>query len=193
MNKATIVKRPEDKVENGRIMQGDIFQNIEVIEDVITKPDGSVILKKITFPLVICLNQDCDLHTDYIHRTENKSGSLLHLIVAPLFEVTSFREGKNWGDILNMGDHINSGKFKPIKINNDPRYHYVVFPDSNMPELIIDFKYFFTVNRDALYSRLNQKVCSVDDLFRELINQRFCDYLSRIGLPEIEIDNKEQR
>lgn len=191
MNKATVVKRPTQKVESSRIMQGDIFHNIEIIEDVIVKSDGSIQLKKITFPLVICLNQDCDLHTDYIHRNENKSGSLLHLIIAPLFEITSFRDGKNWGELMNVGDHIKSEKIKEIKNNNDPRYHYMVFPEKNMPELIIDFKYFFTINRDALYDRLNQKVCSVDDLFRELINQRFCDYLSRIGLPEIIVQEKE--
>lgn len=191
MNNATVVKRPEKKLENERIMQGDIFHDISVIEDVIAKEDGSVQLKKITFPLVICLTQDCDLHTDYIHRADNRSGSLLHLIVAPLFEITSFREGKNWGDVMNIGDHINSEKMKSIKQNNDPRYHYVVFPEKEMPELIIDFKYFFTINRDALYGRINRRVCSVDDLFRELINQRFCDYLCRIGLPEIAVESKQ--
>ena len=76
MNNATVVKRPVKKIETGRIMQGDIFHNVEVIEDVVVKPDGAIQLKKITFPLVICLNQDCDLHTDYIHRKENKSGYL---------------------------------------------------------------------------------------------------------------------
>lgn len=191
MNNATVVRRPDKKVEEGRIMQGDIFHNIDIIEDVIVKPDGAILLKKITFPLVICLNQDCDLHTDFIHRTENKSGSLLHLIVAPLFEISSFREGKNWGELMNVGDRINSERIRYIKGNNDPRYHYVVFPEKDMPELIIDFKYFFTINRDTLYNRLDHKVCSVDDLFRELINQRFCDYLSRIGLPEIEVEEKE--
>ena len=191
MNNATVVKRPDKKVEEGRIMQGDIFHDIDIIEDVIVKPDGAIQLKKITFPLVICLNQDCDLHTDFIHREENKSGSLFHLIVAPLFEISSFREGKNWGELMNVGDRINSERIRYIKGNNDPRYHYIVFPEKDMPELIIDFKYFFTINRDTLYKRLDHKVCSVDDLFRELINQRFCDYLSRIGLPEIEIENKE--
>ena len=188
MNNATVVKRPISKIEEGRIMQGDIFHDIDVIEDVIVKDDGSIQLKVITFPLVICLNQDCDLHTDYIHRADNKSGSLLHLIVAPLFETSSFREGKNWGELMNVGEHINSNMLRIIKNNNDPRYHYVVFPEIDMPELIIDFKYFFTINRDYLYNRLDHKVCSVDDLFRELISQRFCDYLSRIGLPEISVE-----
>lgn len=190
MIRATVVRRSENKVEEGRIMQGDIFHSIDVIEDVLVKPDGAILLKKITFPLVICLNQDCDLHTDFIHRAENKSGSLLHLIVAPLFEISSFKDGSNWGDVMNVGDKLSSERIKYIKKNNDPRYHYVVFPEKDMPELIIDFKYFFTINRDALYNRLDHKVCSVDDLFRELINQRFCDYLSRIGLPEIEVENR---
>ena len=57
MNNATVVRRPDKKVEEGRIMQGDIFHNIDIIEDVIVKPDGAIQLKKITFPLVICLNQ----------------------------------------------------------------------------------------------------------------------------------------
>ena len=143
MNNATVVKRPDKKVEEGRIMQGDIFHDIDIIEDVIVKPDGAIQLKKITFPLVICLNQDCDLHTDFIHREENKSGSLFHLIVAPLFEISSFREGKNWGELMNVGDRINSERIRYIKGNNDPRYHYIVFPEKDMPELIIDFKYFF--------------------------------------------------
>lgn len=187
MNKATVLKRPFEKIEAGRIMQGDIFHNIDIIEDVETRTDGSIILKKITFPLVICLNQDCDLHTDYIHRDEHNPGTLLHLIVAPLFELSSLKEGKNWGDIMNVGLAIPSKKMEFIKKNSDPRYHYIIFPDKDMPEMVVDFKYFFTINRDALYARLNQKVCSIDDLFRERINQRFSDYLSRIGLPEIEV------
>ncbi len=191
MIKATAIKRPEGKIEVGRIMQGDIFHDIEIVEDVFYKEDGSIQLKKISFPLVICLNQDCDLHTDFMSRKEEKAGSLLHLIIAPLFEASSLKEGKNWGDIMNTGTSFNSERMRIIKGNNDPRYHYIIFPDKNLPELIIDFKYFFTINRDTLYNNLNNKVCSVDDLFRELINQRFCDYLSRIGLPEIEIEKKD--
>lgn len=187
MNSATVLKRPLNKIEEGRIMQGDIFHDIEIIEDVEYRIDGSILLKKIIFPLVICLNQDCDLHTDFIHRDEHNSGTLLHLIVAPLFEISSLKDGKNWGEIMNVGLAIPSKKMEYIKKNNDPRYHYLVFPDKDIPELVVDFKYFFTINRDSLYSRLKQRVCSVDDLFRERINQRFSEYLSRIGLPEVEV------
>ena len=68
--------------------------------------------------------------------------------------------------------------------NEIPRYHYLKFPDSDMPELLIDFKHFFTINRNVLYNQLSNRLCSLDDLFREKINQRFSYYISRIGLPE---------
>lgn len=72
----------------------------------------------------------------HVIMTENKSGSLLHLIVAPLFEISSFREGKDWVDLMNVGDRINSEKIRYIKCYNDARYHYMVFPKKDMPELM---------------------------------------------------------
>ena len=53
-----------------------------------------------------------------------------------------------------------------------------------MPELIIDFKHFFTINRNKLYDQLDKRLCSLDTLFKEKVNQRFSNYVSRIGLPE---------
>ena len=42
----------------------------------------------------------------------------------------------------------NSTKFKEMLYTNEiPRFHYVKFPiDSEIPESIIDFKHYFTVN-----------------------------------------------
>ena len=68
--------------------------------------------------------------------------------------------------------------------NEIPRYHYLKFPDLDMPELIIDFKHFFTINKNVLYKQIKKRLCSLDDLFKEKINQRFSYYVSRIGLPE---------
>jgi len=169
-----------------KIYQCDIFENIEVIESL--DINGSKLdIKKIIFPYVICLNQSCDLENDFnADPDKNKNSKLLHLAVAPVFLFEKFLIGQHWGDIFDNGTPINRGKTdgKSIINNEVPRYHYLKFPDSDMPELIIDFKHFFSINRNFLYNNISKRHCSMDDLFRENISQRFSNYISRIGLPE---------
>lgn len=169
-----------------RITQGDIFQNIEILEQI--EIDKSLIrINKISFPFVVCLNQECDLETDFNKHNGNLShNNLLHLAVAPAFIFEQYLRGKHWGEIFNP---INPQKHKDTiiqktKDNEVPRYHYLKFPDTDMPELIIDFKHFFSINKNNLYNNINNRLCSLDDLFKEKINQRFSYYISRIGLPE---------
>ena len=180
------IRKDLNSIEANRIHQGDIFSNVEIIESISMKDSDTLRLKKISFPLVVCLNQDCDLASDYSSHSNRGNGTLLHLIVAPLFHLGSFRDGKQWGDILSVGDHQNSEKMKRIKQNSEYRYHYLAFLDDSLPELVVDFKYFFTISRDSLYNQLSKRVCSIDELFRESLSQRFAYYISRIGLPEIE-------
>ena len=76
---------------------------------------------------------------------------------------------------------------KYIKQNNNPRYHYLDFPDdiSISNTQIIDFKHYFTVNVDYLIKNKEQDfICRVSELYREEISQRFSNFLSRIGLPK---------
>ena len=73
---------------------------------------------------------------------------------------------------------------KKLMDNEIPRFHYLKFPDADLPELIIDFKHFFSMNRNTLYNQMDKRLCSIDVLFKEKISQRFSYYISRIGLPE---------
>ena len=169
-----------------RICQGDIFQDIEIIED-INATKSIVEVKKISFPFVVCLNQECDLERDFKDNKENLSDkSLLHLAIAPAFIFEQFLNGSHWGLIFsnNKPQKRTDTHIRKITDNEIPRYHYLNFPDAHMPELIVDFKHFFTINRESIYSQMKNRLCSIDDLFREKINQRFSYYISRIGLPE---------
>ena len=88
-------------------------------------------------------------------------------------------------NMQNMGRRSKS-KCGNIIQNEDKRYHYLNF-DKNVPitECVIDFKHYFTVNinyLDSVYKE--QYICSIDSLYRELISQRFSNFLSRIGLPD---------
>ncbi len=174
------------KTASNRISQGDIFEDIEIIESLgVLKSEVTV--KKILFPYVVCLNQECDLENDFA-----KNGALLcdnnllHLAIAPAFIFDQFLAGTHWGAIFsgNRPQKRSDTNIKKIIDNEIPRYHYLKFPDKEMPELIIDFKHFFSLQREVMYSCLDKRLCSMDDLFREKINQRFSYYISRIGLPE---------
>ena len=172
-----------------RICQCDMFHDIDVVERIIEN-DMGIEVKKLHFPMVVCLNQDCDLNSD--DRDKQKEGvnnncRLLHLIVAPVFNFDSFMTGSHWGDLFDPGkkfkkDGTEIGK---IKNNDDPRYHYLHFDtDSGLPDMIIDFKHFFTVSTDYLYQNIGKRVRAIDELYREKISQRFAYYISRIGLPD---------
>lgn len=170
-----------------RIYQGDIFENIQIIENVDYK-ENDIHIDKIDFPYVICLNQECDLENDYRSwgSDRKRDSCLLHLAIAPVFLFDMYLAGKHWGDIFesNSAQKRKDTKVKAIMDNEIPRYHYLRFPGEDMPELIVDFKHFFTINRNQLYAQQDKRLCSIDDLFREKINQRFSYYISRIGLPE---------
>ena len=174
------------KTTKKRIAQGDIFEDIEVIES-IEVIKSIVKVKKIEFPFVVCLNQECDLEKDFKNKGQTLcNNNLLHIGIAPAFIYEQFLNGSHWGEIFDSSSSQKDGDtiIKKIKDNEIPRYHYLKFSDANMPELVIDFKHFFTINRDFLYSQLGKRMCSMDDLFKEKINQRFSYYISRIGLPE---------
>jgi hypothetical protein len=179
----------KSKTNLQRISQGDIFSDIEVLENIEIK--GSKLeIKKLYFPFVVCLNQECDLERDFeTNGTGNiiDDSNLLHLAIAPAFIFEQFLNGSHWGEIFCTGKSAKRGdtRINLIIKNEIPRFHYLKFPEKEMPELIIDFKHFFTINRAILYSNMTNRICSLDDLFKEKISQRFSYFISRIGLPEL--------
>lgn len=169
-----------------RLSQGDIFQDIEIIENI--EVEKSVVtVQKISFPFVVCLNQECDLETDFWNNDNVLcDNNLLHIAIAPVFIFEQFLSGTHWGGIFsnNKPQKRKDTTIKKIIDNEIPRYHYLNFPDNDTPDLIIDFKHFFSVYKKVMYDQIDKRFCSLDDLFKEKINQRFSYYISRIGLPE---------
>ena len=69
--------------------------------------------------------------------------------------------------------------------NEDPRFHFLHFEDGfKLPDMVVDFKHFYTINTDYLYQNIDKRVCSLSELYREKLSQRYAYFLSRIGLPE---------
>lgn len=181
-----------------QIHQGDVFRNVDCIEkaDVV---DGLLEISKINYPLVIILAQECDLRGDHAARNSEvekgqlvKADKLLNSVLAvPLYNYSHFRNGEHLEKLgCRMSSHY-SGKesstaVTSLRNNEVPRYHFMEFQETvPVVDSIADFKHYFTVSLSSLYSVMSeQRVCSLQTLYRERISQRFAEYLSRIGLPD---------
>lgn len=188
--------------KSSRIRQGDIYKNVEYIEYIKEKKEIREI-SKIIYPYIIVLTQDCDLKQDFVNRKEKKvkpektqDKYLISILVAPLFNIEHFIRGEHFSELeLHMRDNIpwNSTEGDKIRKNELPRYHYLKFPpEIEIVDSIIDFKHFFSFNIEIINKiRIKNFICSISELFREEISDRFAFYLSRIALPEI--GPKEER
>lgn len=183
------VKRRYRKNQNSRFYQGDILKDLVFIFGDARRETEKDIIR---LEYAVILSQDCDIEQDFENRKKqedrDKDKHLRSLLICPAYGIEKFAAGKQ----IN-GWQMKSFNSKEVEkiINNDwyKRYHYL--PKSPeytiIPELVLDFKHFFTLPRDFLYEKRRQiYLASLNELFREELSQRFSNYLSRIGLPEIE-------
>ena len=187
-----MIKTTEEQLE--RLQQGDILSDVEYIEYVEEK-DGEITISKIVFPLVMVLTQDCDLTWDYDSRTSTKQSNqdkyLFSVIVVPLYNYEHFIQGDHLSELgqkmQTVSSKLTKTDNKNLRANETPRYHYLEFNDSvPIVNSVIDFKHYFTVSVDRLRAhKKDHYICTVSELFRERVSQRFANYLSRIGLPEM--------
>lgn len=184
----------------GRVRQGDVFPEVPYYESYLEQK-GEFELTVFEFPYVIVLTQDCDLEQNSEARKKIDKNQkpiindkyLISLIVAPLYNSEHLLAGEHLSDI-GIQSQIQNSKLKgPILNNQNPRYHYLEFDDSVvLPNSIIDFKHYFSISLNYLEKHVGKRVCGINPLYRELISQRFSNYLCRIGLPNPEIQKCEQ-
>lgn len=191
MLKSTINKRYE-KHDCARGCQGDIIRDAKIRGVV----DGGTV-EEIALPYVILLTQDCDLEqsvknsmTDESAGTVSKNNQYLpNVLILPAFPGESVREGDHLKELFSITqDRITSDPWKRIRENNNDRYHFLPSCTAfQIPELIIDFKIYFSILYIELMKFYNNGgyLGTINELFRERLSQRFSNYLSRIGLPEI--------
>lgn len=186
---------------NNRLSQGDIYKNITYIEKV-NSVDNYLEIQQIVFPNVVVLTQDCDIQQHLSDVDKSKSCQLFSVIVAPLYNIAHFVHGEHLSnlkiegesfissktkgkELLNTGIYVNSKGISLIN-NEIPRYHVLDFSNENteLPICVVDFKHYFSISADFLEKEKdNDFICTLNPLYRELLTQRFSNYLSRIGLP----------
>lgn len=178
--------------DSNRVLQGDILKDLDV-------PIYNQELELQTLDFGVILSQDCDLNQDYtsrneISRTKDKSNPSLNnkiipsILICPAYPAEQLRQGNHLDAIdMPMVKISNPRKtpWKKIIKNETPRYHYLNESEEfEMPELVLDFKRYYSVSRDYLYAIYPKcYLASLNELYREDLTNRFHHYHSRVGLP----------
>lgn len=175
-----------------RIAQGDIFSDIDVqIHSLSTDTELETVT--LHLPYAVVLTQDCDLFQDYSTRADveakNHDKRLQTVLLAPAYLATPFRQGEHLLEIDMQMEPKSSEPWKKIAQQNDARYHHLKpCPLNTVPELVIDFKHYYSISRDALSRESSKRyITTLDELFREQLSQRFAAYLSRIAMPDVKL------
>lgn len=175
------------KKEGELIRQGDIFQDFP------TLIFGNF---EVEMPFFVVLTQACDLEQDFENRNEKKETDdkkIQSVLVCPAYASKELKKGEHLSKAGLKMTSYSSNLWKTIKKNNNLRYHFLeTNPDMGLPELIIDFKHYYTIPMESMYENKEYYLCSMDNLFKEDLSQRFASYLSRIGLPNV-IDSSKSK
>jgi hypothetical protein len=174
-----------------RLQQGDLLRDLKIAEVTGVLSEGvEVAHRSVTYCVV--LSQDCDLEHDFNAasvRGDSKDDKILPaLLLCPAYSADLVKQGTHLQDQNKVMRQIGSDEWKKIKSNQSYRYHYLpLWADRQVPELVIDFKHYFTVPRTFLYRDqcLKTYLVTIEILYRELLSSRFAQYLSRIGLPDL--------
>jgi hypothetical protein len=170
----------------GRLVQGDIYENISFVQGV--KSASELNLDDIRLRYAIVMTQDCDLAS---HQRAMDNGKIQNravlptVLICPAYPIEQFFEG-NHIESKDLGKFTDDKREKVMKNERQKRYHYIEKDiASGLQDVIIDFKHFYTISYDILLdSREKHYVTTVNELYRENLSQRFTNFLSRIGLPD---------
>jgi hypothetical protein len=150
--------------------------------------------QEIHLSYVFIVSQACDLE-QYQKNPQKHNNYLPNILILPLYDFNEFCNGRhiNHNNLEGAQIYNNEKSKEKLKKNQDNRFHYIsdrYFINKNDGiELLADFKHYYSTTFDWLdkqfkYDSYVNYFGKVKDLFKEQISQRFCNYLSRIGLPD---------
>jgi hypothetical protein len=187
------IKFKYKKFAKRRLCQGDILKNIGFNIGEVGYGSRGNTGDLIVLKYGVVMSQDCDINSDFRNREEKRVDDetdndkyLPTILICPAYVSGEFCAGEHILGWKMKG--FNEGEFKKI-IKNDQfkRFHYLSSESAlSVPELIIDFKHFFTLPVEMLYkNKKKYYLATICEVFREELSQRFAAYLARFGLPEL--------
>ncbi len=150
---------------NKKITQGTILKELEI--DLSDE-------KRLTLSKSIIISQSCDIE----HSLNNFN--LPSIMLLPMYECEFVIDG-SYIEGNTMSPIQGNTKKKLLKDNELARFHY--FGENlKLKALVIDFKRYYTFEKNFILDQAQRYVATLVTLHRELLSQRFCNYLGRIGL-----------
>lgn len=185
------IETPYVRNQLARLQQGDLLRDLAVSEVSSVSNDGVEVSER-NLPYAVILSQDCDLEHDFNSSSAQGDGKddkmLPALLLCPAYIADALRSGQHLKDQNRKMQRINSDEWRKLTSNQVYRYHYLEpWPDLQVPELVVDFKHYFTVSRGLAYRKelRDRYLATLEILYREHLSSRFAHYFSRIGLPEL--------
>ena len=138
--------------------------------------------QEITLQYATIISQACD-----IQQSELDNNYLPNIMVLPMYILDVFKSGEH---LQNCGYQVKQRTFgtgeipKLIKNSEFSRYHFLPKGEHLLHDVVIDFKHYYTLPKNLIINQYQGRyIATIDYLYRELLSQRFCNYLGRIGLP----------
>jgi hypothetical protein len=178
-----------------RVCQGNIYRDVSYIVE--SKSEDEIVREIVRYieKFAIVVSQDCDLEWDYNNRAEPRETEgriedkyLKNILFCPLYQYESFIKGEHLSEWKRRMRSFYPKERERLRTNQEFRFHFLdKCLDFQIPELVADFKHFFTVERELFYSKYHNTahyLCSLNPLFREDLSTRFSNFLARIALPD---------
>lgn len=181
----------------GRVAQGDIIKKLDItISSKLSETNEFSLAPSFSFGVI--LSQECDLEQHYKLLEKNIANEVENhtfdkivetILICPAFPIEQFLAGTHIAGKPMFDFDGPKGQRKAydkLKLNDVySRFHYLPEYDDKLPELVIDFKRFYTIPIEVVEHSYKQiLVAGIKELYRERLSQRFSNYLSRIGLPD---------
>ena len=182
---------------DGAIRQAEIIAKLIRYDHVMSNDEPNDRMRPVTVGLSVVISQDCDLQQDFRCQSGDASYVAKDIENVLLCEVRSAEEVRTEKFANSDRPVINSAVWGSIKSNHHERYQFLekVPPHQDLsvmglPELVVDFKRYFTLPRDDVYRQITpgsaqgaSRRCRIMTPYREHLQSRFANHLSRIGLP----------
>lgn len=187
----------EKSKDAGALRQGEILSDVVQISILPESIDTtSPTVKRAKYDYAIVVTPDCDLEWDFKAQQGNASRGKIVPNILLCTVIFSSDLAKRINEDRTPGKKFETKTpWKRITQNKEERYHFLEKIDSALDlkekgirSLGIDFKEFFTLPTDFLYSSIENGLtfrrCRLVRPYSDHLNSRFAYFQSRIGLPE---------
>ena len=181
-----------------RVASGQLFRNLPVFDsfDKAEKPFAS-------YPFSILISQACDIDQYCeIYKPENETQpiadrqAITQVLFCPAFEEDFFFAGTHLEKQYKLVFPPLSNKEKEkYRANHIARFHFIPLYEAAIPNLIIDFKHYFTLPARFVFSEAIRpgNDIKLKHLQYTSLADRFAYYLQRVALPsQPEDDSPEE-